>query len=123
MFDQWYGHFDEVIEELRGSGLPFPVVHADKALGGADADQVDDALAALEVNCRAAAALGASILVLHLWERPEGDEQFERNLSRLSDCLDTAAAYNVVLAVETITGTAGSSPTSGWRSSRTVAAG
>lgn len=111
VFEQWYGHFDEVIEELRGSGLSFPVVHADKAigsaLGGADPDEVDDAFATLEVNCRAAAALGASTLVLHLWERPEGDAQLERNLVRLTDCLDTAAAYNIVLAVETIVGSAG----------------
>ena len=103
--EAWYGHLDDVIEELRGSALSFPVVHAEKSIGaglGSEApDEADEALATLEVNCRAAAAIGAEILVLHLWQPPTGDEVIERNLDRLPACLDTAEAYNLVLAVET----------------------
>ncbi|HKF14242.1 MAG TPA: sugar phosphate isomerase/epimerase [Gaiellaceae bacterium] len=61
------------------------------------------------MNCRTAAALGAKTLVLHLWELPNGDEQIERNLEELPSCLDTADAYNVSLAVETIVGSSGTS--------------
>jgi sugar phosphate isomerase/epimerase len=109
--EAWYGHLDEVVEDLRTSTLTFPAVHADKALGSDlgsdDGEDADEALAKLEVNCRAAAALGAKTLVLHLWEQPSSDEAIERNLDRLPACLDTAEAYNVALAVETIQGTAG----------------
>jgi sugar phosphate isomerase/epimerase len=109
--EAWYGHLDDVVEALRSSNLSFPAVHADKkigaGLGSEDGDEADEALASLEVNCRAAAALGAKTLVLHLWERPSSDEAIERNLDRLPACLDTAEAYNVVLAVETIQGTVG----------------
>jgi sugar phosphate isomerase/epimerase len=109
--EAWYGHLDEVVEDLRGSGLSFPAVHADKSigagLGSEDSDDADDALATLEMNCRAAAALGAQTFVLHLWELPTSDEAIERNLDRLPACLDTAEAYNLVLAVETIQGTVG----------------
>lgn len=109
--EAWYGHLDEVVEDLRTSNLEFPVVHAVRALGAGlgseDGDEADEALAMLEVNCRAAAALGAETIVLHLWELPSGDEAIERNLDRLPACLDTAAAYDVTLAVETIRGTAG----------------
>jgi sugar phosphate isomerase/epimerase len=107
----WYGHLDDVVEDLRGSKLSFPAVHADKAIGsglGSDeADEADEALATLEVNCRVAAAVGAKTLVLHLWEEPRSDEAIERNVDRLPACLDMAEAYNLVLAVETIQGTAG----------------
>jgi sugar phosphate isomerase/epimerase len=107
----WYGHLDEVVEDLRGSDLSFPAVHADKeigaGLGSEEADDADEALASLEINCRAAAALGAKMLVLHLWEDPAHDEEIERNLDHLPACLDTAEAYDVTLAVETIQGVAG----------------
>ena len=34
VYSAWYGHLDEVISEsLRGSGLSFPVVHAEKLIG------------------------------------------------------------------------------------------
>jgi sugar phosphate isomerase/epimerase len=107
----WYGHLDDVVEELRASELSFPVVHAAKAIGAGlgsdDQEDVDEALAALEVNCRAAAALGAQTLVLHLWEDPTSDERIDLNLARLPACLDTAEAYGVVLGLETVQGRAG----------------
>jgi sugar phosphate isomerase/epimerase len=107
----WYGHLDDVVEDLRSSNLSFPAVHTDKAIGSGlgsdDSDEADEALATLEVNCRVAAAVGAQTLVLHLWEEPNSDEAIERNLDRLPACLDTAEAYDLTLAVETIQGTAG----------------
>lgn len=107
----WYGHLDEVVEDLRASELSFPALHADKAigsgLGSEEPDDADAALASLEINCRAAAALGAQTIVLHLWEDPAADEEIERNLDHLPTCLDTAVAYNVTLAIETIQGVAG----------------
>jgi sugar phosphate isomerase/epimerase len=110
VYRAWYGHLDDVVKDLREAGLPFPVVHAEKAigagLGSEQSDDADDALERFELNCRAAAALGAKTLVLHLWERPSGDRDFERNLTHLSTCLDTAAAYKVTVAVETIPGDA-----------------
>lgn len=111
VYEEWYGHLDEVVEDLRSSGLKFPVVHADNSIGGglgshAD-DEVDEALRLLELNCRAAVALGADTLVLHLWERPGGDGAIERNLDRLPACLDMAEAYELALAVETIPGSVG----------------
>jgi sugar phosphate isomerase/epimerase len=111
VYDAWYGHLDEVVEDLRGSRLSFPAMHAGRAIGAGlgsdDGDEADDALASLEVNCRAAAAIGAKTVVLHLWEQPSSDKEIERNLDRLPACLDTAEAYGVVLAVETIQGTWG----------------
>jgi sugar phosphate isomerase/epimerase len=111
MYPAWYGQLDQVVSDLRESKLVFPTVHADKAigsgLGSTDSAEVELAFEHLEVNCRAAAALGAKTLVLHLWERPSGDTAIERNLEHLPACLDTASAYGVVLAIETIPGDVG----------------
>ena len=96
IYPAWYGHLDDVISDLRESGLAFPVVHSEKLIGaglGSDViEEGDGALERLELNCRAAAALSAKTLVLHLWERPGGDEAIERNLERLPTCVDTASA-------------------------------
>jgi len=111
MYSAWYGHLDEVVSDLRESGLSFPVVHAEKSigagLGSEDSGESEGALETLEVNCREATALGAKTLVVHLWERPSGDTYIERNLEHLPTCIDTAAAYDLTLAVETIPGDAG----------------
>ena len=111
IYAAWYGHLDDVVSDLRESGLKFPVVHADKAigagLGSEDSDEVEGALERLELNCRTAAALGAKTLVFHLWERPPSDRWLERNLEHLPACLDTAMAYGLTLGVETIPGDVG----------------
>lgn len=108
VYEEWYGHLDKVVEDLRSSDLSFPVVHADKAIGAGlgsdDADEAEEALSLLEANCRVAAALKSSTVVMHLWELPTGDRTIERNLDRLPACLDTAEAYKLTLAVETIPG-------------------
>jgi sugar phosphate isomerase/epimerase len=108
VYAEWYGHLDKVVEDLRTSDLSFPVLHADKAigagLGSEDADEAEEALGLLEANCRVAAALKSRTMVMHLWELPTGDRTIERNLDRLPACLDTAEAYKLTLAVETIPG-------------------
>jgi sugar phosphate isomerase/epimerase len=111
LYAAWYGHLDDVISDLRRSGLSFPVVHGEKligaGLGSASSEEADEALGRLELNFRAANVLEAKTLVLHLWERPQGDREIERNLERLPMCLDMAAAYGITLAVETIPGDVG----------------
>jgi sugar phosphate isomerase/epimerase len=108
VYEEWYGHLDDVVEDLGSSNLTFPVLHADRAIGGLlgseDPDEADEALALLETNCRVAAVLKASTIVIHLWELPTADRAIERNLERLPACLDTAGAYRLALAVETIPG-------------------
>jgi len=111
MYSAWYGHLDDVVSDLRESGLELPVVHAEKSMGAGlgrpEPGEVEAALENLEVNCRAAAAVGAKTLVFHLWERPSNDTRIERNLEHLPTCIDTAAAYGLTLAVETIPGDVG----------------
>jgi sugar phosphate isomerase/epimerase len=97
-----------VEHDLGSAGLRFATAHSDKRIGAELLDDPQAALAQLQGNCRLAAALGATIVVLHLWELPIGDRRLDENLARLPACLDIAEAAGVTLAVETIPSLIGS---------------
>jgi sugar phosphate isomerase/epimerase len=89
----------ELVELL--TGLDVATGHADKSIG-ATLSTDEPALDRFERDCRITAALGGQLLVLHLWELPDGDRYLERNLAHLPGLLDTAEAHGLTLAVETI---------------------
>jgi sugar phosphate isomerase/epimerase len=91
-----------VEHDLGSAGLRFATAHADKRIGAELLENPRAALAELERNCRLAAALGARIVVLHLWELPVGDRRLEANLELLPACVDVADASGLLLAIETI---------------------
>ena len=91
-----------VEHDLGSAGLGFATAHLDKRIGAELLEDAGAALAQLESDCRLAASLGATLVVLHLWELPVGDRRLQENLSLLPACLDTAATAGVALTVETI---------------------
>jgi sugar phosphate isomerase/epimerase len=100
-----YDGWDErVVDDLQG--LPIVTAHAEKTIGGTLSGD-DPALEQFALNCRVAGALGAEILVFHLWELPDGDRFLERNLEHLPGLIDTAEEYGLTLAVETVPCTVG----------------
>jgi len=99
---------ERVEHDLGSAGLRFETAHADKRIGAELLEDPQAALAELDRNCHLATALGAAIVVLHLWELPIGDRRLEENLALLPACLDVADSAGVTLAVETIPTTSGS---------------
>jgi sugar phosphate isomerase/epimerase len=101
-----YPGWDErVVEDLQG--LSFPTAHAEKSIGATlsgDEPNFDG----FRLSCGIAAGVGAKLLVIHLWELPDGDRYLDRNLARLPALLDIADASGLVLAVETIPTSVGS---------------
>ncbi|HEY7604482.1 MAG TPA: TIM barrel protein [Gaiellaceae bacterium] len=95
-----YRDWDESVVELLG-GLPVVTAHAEKTIGATFSGEAP-AFDRFELSCRIAVGLGARLVVLHLWELPDGDRYLERNLDRLPRLLDIADEHGVVLAVETI---------------------
>ena len=98
----------QVEHDLAATGLRFETAHLDKRIGAELLEDSRAALAQLETDCRLAAHLGATLVVLHLWELPVGDRRLEENLALLPACLDIAEAAGVTLTVETIPCSAGS---------------
>jgi sugar phosphate isomerase/epimerase len=100
-----YSTWDErVVDDL--CGLPFVTAHADKRTGATLSGDEPD-LARFALDCRIAAALGAGLVVLHLWELPDGDRYLDRNLAHVPALADIAEEHGVTLTVETIPCTAG----------------
>src|SRR6187455_1700704 len=69
-----------VEHDLSAAGLRFATAHSDKRIGAELLEDPDAALAELRSNCHLAASLGATIVVLHLWELPMGDRRLAENL-------------------------------------------
>ena len=97
-----------VEHDLSSAGLRFETAHLDKRIGAELLEDAAGALAQLDSDCRLAASLGATLVVLHLWELPVGDRRLDANLAVLPACLDIADAAGVTLTVETIPCSAGS---------------
>ncbi|HZQ34374.1 MAG TPA: TIM barrel protein [Dehalococcoidia bacterium] len=105
LYPDWRQDAEGAAARLAATRLRFPVVHAEKAIGAAfsgDGATREAGLIALEQNCRLAQRLGAGLLVLHLWDLPDSDRRFERNLAALPRCLDLAAAHGLQLTIETV---------------------
>ncbi|HEX4203194.1 MAG TPA: sugar phosphate isomerase/epimerase family protein [Ktedonobacteraceae bacterium] len=105
-YPQWYTQLDAIIAGLRHSGLRFPVIHGDKAIGvafgKADATEREQGMTWLEANCKLGNALEAEVVVLHLWGWPELDDHLEQNFEPLHRALDMTSRYGLQLAIETI---------------------
>lgn len=94
------GRLRDVAAVLQAESIQLPAVHAPKRLGAALPTAA--AVAELEESAWFAAAVGASVLVLHLWDLPEADTRFDERLDALVVAADVVAPHGVVLAVETI---------------------
>lgn len=105
-FADWYPQVERVAADLGAAGLRFPVLHLEKSIGGllgsAEPAQRVLALQRLERNCWVGEQLGVALVVLHLWGMPGSDEQLERNLEALGECLRIAGEAGLEVAVETI---------------------
>ena len=107
-YPSWYSNIDHITTELRRSGLRFPAMHGEKnigtALGQTDPAARQHGVELLKENCQLASKLGTTLLVLHLWNWPELDDELDNNLSVLKQCTTIATHYNIELAIETIPG-------------------
>lgn len=105
-YPEWTPRIEEIAADLLATGLRFPALHVEKnaapAMLNEDAAERAKGRAWLVGSCQLGKLVGARVAVFHLWGTPGSDEQIERNLSILSECIDIAEEYNMQLAVETI---------------------
>lgn len=106
LYPDWREDAAGAAARLAALRLRFPVLHVEKSIGAAfahaDPAAREAALLAFEQNCRLARQLGADVLVLHLWDLPDSDRYFDRNLEALPRCLDLAEAHGLQLTIETV---------------------
>jgi sugar phosphate isomerase/epimerase len=108
IYSCWIEDADAVAEDLARLNLPIETAHAEKSVGARLSEGAREGVERLERSARLAARVGASLLVLHLWELPLGDRHLERNLDLLPACADVAERAGLILGIETIPCSVGS---------------
>ncbi len=103
MYDTWYGQWEDIAAFLGSLGMEIPVFHCEKTIGEAiSLGQTDDAMERFTVNCRMAARIGASLMVMHLWDGKASDTRMDRNLSLYPRLRETAEKHGLTLTVENV---------------------
>jgi sugar phosphate isomerase/epimerase len=107
-YPNWYSQIEHIADKLLRTGLLFPAMHTEKnigtALGQTDPSARQHGVHLLAENCKMARLLGTRLLVLHLWNWPELDNNLNNNLSVLHECYDIALQHDIELALESIPG-------------------
>ncbi|GGL81684.1 hypothetical protein GCM10011575_44960 [Microlunatus endophyticus] len=103
-YSTWFDAAVEIADQIAATGAPTPVLHAEKSIGPAFASDSGHEIAfdRFAVNCRFARAIGAKLMVLHLWGLPDSDRRLDRNLAALTRLLDIAESYDLTLSIETL---------------------
>jgi len=105
-YPDWSVKLDQIVKELRASGLKFPVIHAEKgiipALMSEKTGEAEQGWQWMQANCVLGKLLGASLLIFHLWGYPTYDEELQHNLRYLKECKEIAEDNGLQLAIETV---------------------
>lgn len=123
MYDTWYDQTEELTDYLCQRQFHIPVVHCEKGIGedisrGGE-ENLGNAVRRFDVNCRLAREIGASKLVVHLWDGITSDRNMESNLSAYRELAGIAGAYGLELLVENVVCNQ-EDPMRHWRSLREV---
>lgn len=102
MYQSWHdGHIDGLKKALAPYDVP--VLHMTKQIGEwVSLGNMADATAMFRQDCELAAAIGAKLLVLHLWSGRASDQHIERNIAAYPALLAIAEEYGLTLTVENV---------------------
>lgn len=102
MYQSWHGGHEEGL--LRAlAPYDVPVLHMTKQIGEwISQDNLPDALAMFRADCALAKAMGAKLLVLHLWSGQASDKHIDRNIAAYPVVREIAEEYGLTLTVENV---------------------
>ena len=102
MYQSWHGGHEEGL--LRAlAPYDVPVFHMTKQIGEwVSQDNFADAQVLFRADCALAKAMGAKLLVLHLWSGQASDRHIDRNIAAYPALLDIAEEYGLTLTVENV---------------------
>ncbi len=103
MYSDWYEREDALIRFLLDLKVPIPVMHCQKTVGELITEEKDEeALLRFTANCRIARAVGASKLVMHLWNGKISDSNFGHNLKLYPALRSIAEDHGTDLLIENV---------------------
>ena len=128
MLKHYYDKKSEVTACVKASGVPYPVIHCEKGVGtdishAAYLASVRDymgedelyaaALKNFRLNCSFGEAVGAKMMVLHLWGGEDSDSHIEYNCDKLQSLSAIAMSHGIKLLIENVPSTT-HDPHSNW---------
>lgn len=105
MYETWYDKLGEVLGFMEHLGAAVPTLHVEKQVGellGRGEEEQAEGLRRFEINCAAAGALGAGLLVLHLWNGMDSDHNIARNMACYPALREIADRHGLTLTIENV---------------------
>lgn len=106
MYSDWYDSISDIIQMVRSEGISIPTYHCQKSIGEAiskgGSENLKDAFDRFGQNAEMAAKMGASKLIMHLWDGFTSDSNFESNLRAYKTLAHIASECGVDLLVENV---------------------
>ncbi|MDD5934812.1 MAG: TIM barrel protein [Clostridiales bacterium] len=103
MYMDWYEKTEELVHMLKEEKLYIPVMHCEKFIGEKIGNgDFELAFKQFEVNCQIAQQIGASKMVLHLWNGMISDNHFENNIKAYPNLEEIATRYAIDLLIENV---------------------
>lgn len=103
MYDTWYDRISEIKEFMKTIPMPVYVYHIEKQIGElVSKNQLDEAIRRMKINCDLAKALGAELLVLHLYNGVISDSNIDFNIECYKYLEKIADDYGLTLTVENV---------------------
>lgn len=101
MYQSWHDQTEALAAVL--SAFDVAVFHMTKQIGQWISEgKMEDALAMFRADCALAAAMGARLLVLHLWSGQASDQHIERNIAAYPVLREIAEKHGFMLTVENV---------------------
>ncbi|MBR4080719.1 MAG: sugar phosphate isomerase/epimerase [Clostridia bacterium] len=102
MYESWHGGDEPGLLQALAPHRT-PVFHMTKIIGQwISEDKLPDAVAMFRADCGMAAAMGAKLLVLHLWSGRASDQHIERNIAAYPVLREIAEEHGLLLTVENV---------------------
>lgn len=106
MYSDWYDKVDEIVKFVQSKNICIGSYHCQKSIGEAISkggkENFEDAYSRFEVNAKMAKALGATKMVIHLWDGITSDQNFENNLEAYKSVREIADKNGQILCVENV---------------------
>ena len=106
LYESWYEKLDAIIAFLKTLPVTFPVLHIEKQVGECtsrnEPGDTEEALRRFKLNCQLANAIGAKLLVLHLWNGIHSDKDIAHNAACYPLLQAIAQEHNLLLTVENV---------------------
>ena len=106
MYSAWSSDFENIINEVAGYGISFPVIHFDKCIGILLAENSRESIAEAKKNFSrnvwAAKRLGSKKAVFHLWGGKRSDIFVHRTVAFLPDFYRECEEAGIELLIENI---------------------